>query len=320
MTKKKNKKEKKLENRTNQNKKMKKIKITMSILILLLVIFLSAITCYMLIDTESKIPEQLKEPCKIEEKEYKERNVFLITPKNEEKTNKFILYLHGGAYMAETSEKHWEFIEKLTNETKATIILPDYPLTPKYNYKDVFEMVEPLYKEIINKIGTENLILMGDSAGGGLALALEEKIGEQNLSMPSKTILISPWLDIKLENPEIEEYQKRDKQLNKETLKLAGIVYAADGIDSYLVSPINGDLSKLKNITILIGTNDILNPDVKLLQQKAQEQNIQIEVKEYKDAGHIWMIEKNSTQELINQGYQEIINEIGSIKESLEPN
>lgn len=191
--------------------------------------------------------------------------------------------------------------------------MPDYPLTPKYNYKDVFEMVEPLYEEITKKVDTSQLVIMGDSAGGGLALALEEKVGENDLPMPAKTILISPWLDVRLTNPQIDEVQKKDKQLNKETLKLAGIAYAGeDGINSYLVNPIDGDLSKLKNVVILTGTHDILNPDAHLLKEKAEKVGVTtIEIKEFQQAGHIWMIEKNSNQELEQQGYQEIIRLFG---------
>ena len=239
------------------------------------------------------------------------RNVFIVTPKNKEKSDGTILYFHGGAYVAEATKQHWEFIEQMVNDTGVTVILPDYPLTPKYTYKDVFRMVEPLYKEIIEKIDSNQLILMGDSAGGGLGLALEEKLSEENIEMPVKTILISPWLDVRLNNPKIEEVQKKDKELNKETLKLAGIAYAGEeGSESFLVNPIDGNLSKLKNVTILTGTYDILNPDVQVLKQKASEVGVGIEVKEYEQAGHIWMIEKNSSQELIQQGYQAILEDI----------
>lgn len=129
--------------------------------------------------------------------------------------------------------------------------------------------------------------------------------------MPEKTILISPWLDVRLNNSEIDEVQKRDKELNKETLKLAGMAYAGiDGINCYLVNPIDGDLSNLNNITILTGTNDILNPDVYVLQEKAKEANIEIHIKEYEKAGHIWFIEKNSGEELTNRGYQDCLETI----------
>lgn len=268
----------------------------------------------MIIDIQTKVPKEVKETCQIETKQFMRRNIFIVTPKNREKSDLKILYFHGGSYVAEATKQHWEFLEQIANDTGATIIFPDYPLTPKYNYKDVFKMVVPLYKEIIDRIDTNHFVLMGDSAGAGLGLALEERVGEDNLTMPAKTILISPWLDVRLTNPVIEEIEEKDKQLNKETLKLAGLAYAGeDGINNYLVNPIEGDLSKLKNITILTGTYDILNPDVHLLKEKAEKVGIgsQINVKEYEQASHIWMIEKNSSQELIQQGYQEILDVLG---------
>lgn len=286
----------------------KTVKIILGLLLIILLIVMLIMAYYLIVDIQTKAPKEVEETCQLEIQQFMERNVFIVTPKNKEKSNMKILYFHGGSYVAEASKQHWEFIEQIVNDTGATVILPDYPLTPKYNYKDVFKMVVPLYKEIIEKIDTNNLIVMGDSAGGGLGLALEEKVGEENLSMPAKTILISPWLDVRLTNPEIDEVQRKDKELNKETLKLAGIAYAGkDGINSYLVNPIEGELSKLKNVTIITGTHDILNPDVKVLKEKAEKVSAQIEVKEYEQAGHIWMIERNSSQELIEQGYQEIL-------------
>jgi len=262
----------------------------------------------MIIDIQTKVPKEVKETCQIETEQFMGRNIFIITPKDKEKSDLRILYFHGGSYVAEATKQHWEFIEQIVNDTGATVILPDYPLTPKYNYKDVFKMVVPFYKEVIDNIDSNDLIIMGDSAGAGLGLALEERVGEENLPMPAKTILISPWLDVRLTNPAIEEVEKNDKQLNKETLKLAGIAYAGDdGINSYLVNPIEGDLSKLKNVTILTGTYDILNPDAHLLKEKAEKIGIPIEIKEYEKANHIWIIEKNSSQELIQQGYQDIL-------------
>ena len=288
--------------------KKKIAKTITGIILLIMLMIMLIITIYMLMDIESKAPEEIEIDCNLETEQFIGRKVFILTPKNTQKTNKVILYLHGGSYVAETSNDHWRFLEKVVNDTGATIILPDYPLTPKYTYKDVFTMITPLYKEIIEEVDINNLILMGDSAGGGMALALAERIGEENIQMPSKTILISPWLDIRLQNPEIDEVQKRDKELSKETLKLAGVAYAGeDGIDSYLVNPIDGNLSKLKNVTILTGTNDILNPDVHVLQEKAKQIGVNIEIKEYESAGHIWIINNNSSEELVQKGYDDLI-------------
>ena len=292
-------------------KTKKTIKI-IGILILIMVMIMLVIAGYFIfVDIESKVPEEVQESCHLEVKEYKNRKIFIITPKEETTNPLKILYFHGGSYVAEASKDHWDFIQKIVETTKVTLIMPDYPLTPKHNYKDVFEMVESLYQEIIQKIDTKNLILMGDSAGGGLTLALEEKIGEKNIPQPQKTILISPWLDVRLNNPKIDEVQKTDKELNKETLLLAGIAYAGeDGINSYLVNPIDGDLSKLQNIVIFTGTNDILNPDVSVLAEKAKQVGVNIQVKEYKDAPHIWFINQKGEKEVVEQGWKDLIEQL----------
>lgn len=300
--------------------------------------------------------QEVVETCEIDEEEYNGYKVYTISPKeNKDITGKTIIYFHGGSYMAEMTDKYWNFIKKLVLDTHITVIIPSYPIAPKYRYTDTIDFSEAAYKKVINEKGSENVIAMGDSAGGGLVLALEEKILSEETelnnsnttitenekaeskneiidnikkdnnyrtndqqsnsieniqkstniqNLPKSTILISPWLDVSMTNEKINEIQKYDKNLNKEKLLAAGIVYAR-GTDTknYLVSPIYGDLSNLKNITILTGTYDILNPDVHLLIDKAKDVNVKINIKEYEKATHIWIIEKNCEKKLISDGY-----------------
>ena len=288
-------------------------RIIINLIAIIITIIVMIFGYYMIMDIETKIPQKANESCDIETKEFMSRKIFIIKPKTEQLSKKVILYFHGGAYVAEATTLHWDFLEKLANDTKSTIVMPDYPLTPKYTYKDVFNMVEPLYKEIISKVDVKNLVMMGDSAGGGITLALAEKISQNNIQLPSKTILISPWLDVTLTNEKIKEVQKNDKDLNKEKLLIAGISYASDeeGMKSYLVKPINGPLSKLKNVIIYTGTYDILNPDTHLLQEKAKKEGIDIQIKEYEQAPHIWIINNiNKQDELQLKAYQDLVCDI----------
>ena len=287
------------------------LKIIIVLIALALIILSLTITYFFNIDIETKEPKQIEEKCKIDTYEFNERKVFTIKNQENRENNKYILYFHGGSYVAKATQNHWNFLEKIVKDTGYEVIMPDYPLTPKYNYKDVYNMVEPLYKEIVEKVGKNNLIIMGDSAGGGLALGLYEKLAEDNIENPIKTILISPWLDVRLENTEIKEIEKNDNILNKEVLKLAGIAYAGeDGINSYLVNPIDGDLSKLSNIKIFIGTYDILYPDCKLLKERAEKVNEDVEIMEYARAKHIWLIDNNSEHEITQKAYKDLIEEI----------
>lgn len=294
--------------------KNKKTKIILKIIILIVTIILM-LTVFVLKIVNTKYEYKTEKTTnRLETEEFMGRKIYTIIPESEKKTQTIILYFHGGSYVAKATKDHFEFLENIVDQTGATVIMPDYPLAPKYNYKDVFKMVVPLYKNIIENIEPKNLVLMGDSAGGGLSLALEEKLLEENIEKPIKTILISPWLDVRLENPKIDEVQKQDDELNKETLKIAGIMYSAgDEKNNYLVNPIDGNLSNLENITILTGTRDILNPDAHKLQEKASEVGTNIELKEYEGAKHIWMIEKNSSQDLIESANQDIINMLNLI-------
>lgn len=282
------------------------------VLMFLSIIILAMTTVYFLnMDIESEEPQNIEEEYVREKYEFMGRKVFTIRDKSTEENTKYILYFHGGSYVAEATNNHWDFLKKIAKDTGYTIIMPDYPLTPKYNYKEVYNVVEPLYNQIIEKVGKSNLILMGDSAGGGLALGLYEKITQDNIETPAKTILISPWLDVRLENDNIKDVEKNDTILNKETLKLAGIAYAGnDGINSYMVNPIDGDLSKIENVEIFIGTYDILNPDCKLLKEKANEVGKDIEIKEYDQAKHIWLVDNNSSEEITQKAYKDLINSL----------
>ena len=280
---------------------MKAKTISLIITIILIIALITAVTIYIIYlytgNIVSQYPQEIEQYCHIEEENYQNRKVFIITPNSldniqnrenksksaklqDEKSSinmstseKVILYLHGGSYMAELQPEHWHFFSHLIQDTGVTIVVPDYPLTPQYHYTDVFSMIFPLYKDILEKVGKNNLIVMGDSAGGGMALALLEKAGKENLEQPSQAILISPWLDVSMENPEIEQVQESDKMLNKDLLKMAGVAYAGseEQIKNYLVSPIYGSLEKLENITIYTGTYDILNPDAHKLVEMAQE-------------------------------------------------
>ena len=283
---------------------IRKTLLVIAILMLIIIGITLLVIAYLLIaDIQSKTPKKISQECYITSNEFIGRKIFTLTPKIKNEKEKYILYFHGGSYIAETSEEHWNFLENLVKDTGYTVILPDYPLAPKYTYEDVFTMIKPLYKEIIERISPEDLILMGDSAGGGMALALEENLSEENEKLPSKLILISPWLDTRMENSKIDEVQKNDKDLNKEALKLAGIAYKGKkGKDTYLVNPIDGPLDKLKNVTIYTGTYDILNPDVEILVQRAKEKNVTIDVKEYEECGHIWIV-----KDVSSQGYKDLV-------------
>ena len=235
-------------------------------------------------------------------KPYKHEDLY--EPENQEIDEKFILYIHGGSYVGELEKYHWHFFKDIINDTNATIIVPDYPLAPEHTYIEAFKFMEPLYKEIINRIGNKELILMGDSAGGGMSLGLYQRNGKLNHRLPDKTILISPWLDVRMENPDIDHIE--DPVLRKPLLKLSGKKYAGkNGMKSYLVNPVLGPTDKLRNIYILSGTKDMLNPDAKKF---ALANKNKLHWLEYEGAIHNFVLMKHSKRNVhAKDGYDKVV-------------
>lgn len=181
-------------------------------------------------------------------------------------SNISILYLHGGAYVSGCSSSQWRFVNTLANETDAEIIVPDYPIAPWHTYEETYSLLYDWW--IPFQYGNESriLVIMGDSAGGGLALGFTEYLKEMDAALPNAVILISPWVDLTMSNEEIADYEGVDPLLDVGTLQAAAKVWAGDtDLTDYRLSPIDGDLKDLPDVTVLTGTHEILYPDAMLL-------------------------------------------------------
>jgi acetyl esterase/lipase len=235
-------------------------------------------------------PAEILKVCSVKKDQIEGRNVFTLTPFSGQ-TQTQIFYLHGGAFVQSFVKQHWTFLSVLVKETHCKIIVPDYPLAPTYTYHHAFEMVLAVYKNMIQESRGGKIILMGDSSGGGFALALGQKLRSEPITQPSQIILLSPWLDITLKNPEIASIDRTDPFLSPGSLQKAGRAYAGDSDpDIAMLSPINGTLDHLGEISIFVGSRDILVADARRLKALAEKVGIQINYREYRDMVHAWML------------------------------
>lgn len=233
---------------------------------------------------------KVKKICRIQKFQVNGRNAFTLVPKSKPAGNKHILYLHGGAYVQNFNIFHWSFLAELVQATGCSITAPDYPYAPAYSYQVAFNMVSILYQQLISKVDPNDLILMGDSAGGGFALALAQKMRDENSVQANRIILLSPWLDITLTNPGIAGIEPNDRFLDKQSLMQAGQLYAGDTDPAhYSLSPVNGSLNSLGRISVFMGSKDILAADARKLAGIAAASGIKLDYYEYEDMAHAWM-------------------------------
>lgn len=238
----------------------------------------------------AKIPKSILKQFNADVEEFNGRKVWTLSPKNKE-NNSLILFLHGGAYYANITPLHWRLVEQLLVTTSSTIVVPDYPLAPESTCKDSFQFLDSVYSMLVSKYPTKQLVFMGDSAGGGLALGYAQKISTEDIKQPEQIILFSPWLDVSMVNPEIAKYDKHDKILSVKALKIAGKNYSGDiNAKDYWVSPIYGNFANLATISIFVGTNEILIADARKLKQFLESQNIVFNYFEYSGMFHDWVV------------------------------
>lgn len=182
-----------------------------------------------------------------------------------------IFYLHGGSYIYHVSDRQLKAMSRILDRTNSMLVVPIYSLAPFHTVDENFDRMVNLY----NKTAAENkgrkMTLIGDSAGGGFALALAEGLSSQ----PDELILISPWVDIGTNNSDIQNYMGVDPMVTVTLSQISGEAWAGAGnVSDWRVSPINGDLSKLRNVTVFVGTREIFYPDNMLLFEKLQENHV----------------------------------------------
>ncbi|HBN85613.1 MAG TPA: alpha/beta hydrolase, partial [Clostridiales bacterium] len=164
-----------------------------------------------------------------------------------------------------------------------------HPKLPFYTYKDAFPRMMEVYEYLLEKYNPEDIIFMGDSAGGGFVLALAQLVHEKGMPQPRDIIMLSPWLDITMTNPNMPEYEKVDPTLGIKGLAETGKYWAGDtDPNHYLLSPINGSLEGLGRMTLFAGTRELLCPDARKLKAIADEQGIPLTYYEYQGMGHVF--------------------------------
>ena len=174
-----------------------------------------------------------------------------------------VFYLHGGGYMHDFAPFHWAFLQKLAERTDALILAPAYTRIPFGTCRDAFAQIVPLYTDCLAAHPGQKIVLMGDSSGGGMALALTEHFKGEGLPLPDELILLSPWVDAALDNPDIAEYAQKDPWLTLPWLRVCARHWAGDlDLRDWRVSPLYGDLSGLPPATVFVGTREIFYPDV----------------------------------------------------------
>lgn len=228
----------------------------------------------------------------VQENAIENMQVFTWNDKNDRK-QRVILYMHGGAYIHQPTLFHFKAVANMANQLDAKVVFPIYPKAPAHQFEETYDKLSMLYIGILNSVDhAEQITIMGDSAGGGLALGFAMYARDSYLPQPKDIILISPWLDVEKDNPEIEKYEAKDPMLSSFGLNKAGLLWAGSEPDmkNPYVSPIFGNFEGLGKISIFVGTHEIFVPDIEKFHHLLTKQGIDHNYTVVEKMNHVYVI------------------------------
>lgn len=231
-----------------------------------------------------------KKNCSTEEVIIHGVSCYWMTPE-EIQTDKIILYFHGGGFVCGPSLLHWRMLSQVSKNTGISSIMANYRMAPEHPYPAAIDDMMNIYEDLLRYRDANNIIFMGDSAGGGLALSMSMKLRDEEKPLPSKIVLLSPWLDVTMDNPLIPEVEDLDQMLAVSGLEEAGKLYSGNEspLNPY-ISPLFGSLIGLPPVLLQVGTHDLLICDCRILKEKADEAGFNLKYEEWDEMFHVWML------------------------------
>lgn len=204
-----------------------------------------------------------------------------------------VVLLHGGAYVLASPPAHWRVLLGLAERGRSRVTYVDYPLAPGSTVERTVEAVLDVWADLARRHPDDELVLLGDSAGGGLALVLAQLLRDRDLSpRPARTALLSPWVDLAMTDPETIALDAVDQLLPRWGLQAAARHYAGgrDLSDPWL-SPVEGGLHDLGELLVLVSRTEQFLPQARRLTALATAaEGTSVRLHEHDGLPHDWAL------------------------------
>lgn len=204
--------------------------------------------------------------------------------------DRVFLYLHGGAYILGSCNTHRAIAAKLSRSTSSRVLVPEYRLAPENPFPAAIEDAVRCYRWLISSgFKPEQIVIGGDSAGGGLTLSTLLSLKNAGDALPALTVLLSPWTDMEGTGESMETRAAVDPWLTPEASRATPVLYIRDlDLRHPLVSPIYADLVGLPPMLVHVGNDEILLSDSARLVDRARAANVEISFKVWDDMWHVF--------------------------------
>ena len=212
---------------------------------------------------------------------------YVLTPRGTDPA-RTVLFVHGGGYVAPIDPFHVRYAARLAEALGARVVLPDYPLAPEHTWADSHGPMTDLAERWAKEPG--GLVLVGDSAGGGYALALAQALRDRSSAPPTHLLLHAPWVDLTTSTLETPAVSATDPWLFLGKMHAYAEWWAGsvDDLSRPEVSPGLADLGGLPPTLMFCGTRDSLMPGCRLLARRAAEAGWDLDYREAPGLIHVF--------------------------------
>lgn len=212
-----------------------------------------------------------------------------FTPK-EPTGGRVVLYLHGGAYVAGSHATHRGLASAFAKGSHARVLVPDYRLAPEHRFPAAVDDALATYRWLLEHEGVDpaRIAFAGDSAGGGLVIALAVAARDAGLPLPAGLACMSPWVDLTGSGSSVVDNDDDDIWLDGVLIAPAGRMYAPDDATHPYASPLFAELHGLPPMLVHVGTHEVLLDDARRIVARARQHGVDASVGEFPGMWHVF--------------------------------
>jgi epsilon-lactone hydrolase len=232
-------------------------------------------------------------------------------------SDRTIIHFHSGGYVMGSPQGYREFAYRLSRAADARVLLPDYRLAPEHPYPAPLDDGVAAYRWLASQVDPARLVASGDSAGGGMNLAVLVSLRDAGDTLPAAAVCISPLTDLAAEGESYSNFPDRDPVISAELAVGMGTVYMGEGRipkDTPLASPLYADLHDLPPMLVVVGDAEALYSDSTRLVEKVKAAGGDVELIVGEDLLHIYPLFAS----ILPEG-QEAIERIGEFVQTRIP-
>ncbi len=206
--------------------------------------------------------------------------------------DKVLLYLHGGAYVIGSCRSHGQMVSHIARAAGINALVPEYRLAPEHKFPAAIEDCVAVYRELLaSGIRPENIVIAGDSAGGGLTVATLLSLRDGGDPLPAAAVLLSPYLDVTASGESATTRADQDPWFHASDMKVVVSNYCgADELKNPLVSPVFAEVEGLPPVLIQVGDDEILLSDSTRFADKIRAAGGTVDIEIWPEMWHVFQL------------------------------